>query len=50
MIDLKVNLKKKYEMNLRCLFCNVWDETLKHIFVCDSGLNVPKILQTFNMV
>ena len=49
MIDLKVNFKKKYGMDLRCPFCNDWDETLKHIFVCDSGLNFPKILQNFNM-
>ena len=50
MIDLKVNVKKKYDMDLRCPFCNVWDETLEHIFACDSGLNFPKILQNFNMV
>ena len=49
MIDLKVNFKKKYGMDLRCLFCNDWDETLEHIFVCDSGLNFQKILQNFNM-
>ena len=36
-------------MDLRCPFCDVWDETLEHIFVCDSGLNFPKILQNFNM-
>ena len=49
MIDLKVNLKKKCEMDLRCPFCIVWDEILEHIFVCDSGLNFPMILQNFNM-
>ena len=49
MIDLKVNFKKKYGMDLRCPFCNDWDETLEHIFVGHSGLNVPKILQNFNM-
>ena len=49
MIDLNVNFKKKYEMDLRCPFCHVWDETLEHIFVCDSGLNSPKIQQNFNM-
>ena len=49
MIDLKVNFKKKYGMDLRCPFCNDWDETLEHISVCDSGLNFPKILQNFNM-
>ena len=49
MIDLKVNFKKKYGMGLRCPFRNDWDETLEHIFVCDSGLNFPKILQNFNM-
>ena len=48
-IDLKVSFKKKYEMDLRCPFCNVWDETLEHIFVCYSELNFPKILQNFNM-
>ena len=37
MIDWKVNFKKKYGMDLRCPFCNDWDETLEHIFVCDSG-------------
>ena len=36
-------------MDLRCPFCNVWDETLQHTFVCDSRLNFPKILQTFNI-
>ena len=50
MIDLKINFKKKYKMDLRCLFCNVWDETQEHILVSDSGLNFPKILQNFNMV
>ena len=49
MIDLKVNFKKKYEMDLRCPICNAWDETLEHIFVYDSELNFPKILQNFNM-
>ena len=49
MIDLKVNFKKKYEMDLRYPFCNVWDETLEHTFVCDSRLNFPKIMQNFNM-
>ena len=49
MIDLKVNFKKKYGMDLRCPFCNDSDETLEHIFLCDSGLNLPKILQKFNM-
>ena len=49
MLDLKVNFKKKYGIDLRCSFCNDWDETLEHIFVCDSGLNFPKILQHFNM-
>ena len=49
MIDLKVNFKKKYRMDLRFPFCNDWDETLEHIFVCDSWLNFPKILQNFNM-
>ena len=49
MIDLKVNFKKKYGMDLRCPFCNDWDETLEHIFECDSGLNFPKILQIFTM-
>ena len=49
MIDLKVNFKKRYGMDLRCPFCNDWDETLEHIFVCDSGLNFPKILQNVNM-
>ena len=49
MIDLKVNFKRKYGMDLRCPFCNDWDETLEHIFVCDCGLNFPKILQNFNM-
>ena len=49
MIALKVNFKKKYEMDLRSSFCNVWDETLEHIFVCESGLNFPKILQNFNV-
>ena len=49
MIDLKVNFKKKYEMDVRCPFFDVWDETPEHIFVCDSQLNVPKILQNFNM-
>ena len=44
MIDLKVNFKKKYGMDLRCPFCNYWDETLEHIFGCDSGLNFPKML------
>ena len=44
MTDLKVNFKKKYGMDLRCPFCNDWDETLEHIFVGDSGLNFPKIL------
>ena len=45
MIDLKVNFKKKYGMDLRCPICNDWDETLEHFFVFDSGLNFPKILQ-----
>ena len=49
MIYLKVNFQTKYEMDLRCPFCNVWDETLEHIFLCDSGLNFLKILQNFNM-
>ena len=49
MIDLKVNFKNKYGMDLRCPFCNDWDETLEHIFVCDPELNFPKILQNFNM-
>ena len=49
MIDFKVNFEKKYGMDLRCPFCNVWDETLEHIFVCDSGLSFSKILQNFNM-
>ena len=49
MIDLKVNFKKKYGMDLRCPFCNDWDEILEHIFVCDSGSNFPKILQNLNM-
>ena len=49
MIDMKVNFKKKYEMDLRCPFCDVWDEALEQILVCDSGLNFPKILQNFNM-
>ena len=49
MINLKVNFKKKYVLDLRCPFCNVWDETPEHIFVCDSRLNFPKILQNFNM-
>ena len=33
MINLKVNFKKKYELDLKCPFCNAWDETLGHIFV-----------------
>ena len=49
MIDLKVNFKKKHEMDSLCPFCNIWDETQEHIFVCDSGLNFPKILQNFKM-
>ena len=36
-------------MDLRRPFYNVWDETLEHTFVCDSGLNFPKILQNFKM-
>ena len=37
MIDLKVNFKKKYGMDLRCTFCNDWDETLEHILYVIPG-------------
>ena len=41
--------KNRYEMDLRCPFCNVWNKSLEHILVCDSVLNFLKILQNFNM-
>ena len=46
MLDLKVNLKKKYEYNLNCRFCDVELEHFGHIFICPAGFHALKSIRS----
>ena len=50
MFDIKVNYKRKYELNLDCPFCKYHDETFDHIFKSNSGLFRSRCLYATELV
>ena len=49
MLDLKVNLKKKYDHNLNCPFCSAEPEEFDHIFMCTAGIYAPKSIRSIKV-
>ena len=49
MLDLKVNFKKKYDLNLNCPFCSAEPEEFNHIFICPAGIYAPKSIRPIKL-